>query len=726
MAVAASVCHARHAPAPAPAAAAGCRETPVSSHHLFVRGWERREVATGGARRLTLKLGMAAQIGRDWAGRGTMRRAAAPGRPDKRKRKRKERRGDRESRGSHWRWALVLLALVGVAGIGAIVGGGLHSSDTEPAERSPRPPVGISSAQAAQRGIFTTSQPLPELADSALSSPTLRGAASNAPAAAVGPQRGGGGSDSRSKASEPAPGAASAPLRSPQGDNTGRSVDGVDSGDTLAAVQPPHDRNDGGNQVPAGSAARASGSGVPHHPAPQQVTTGAGDVPQAASHDDLPEWINRDAAAAAAETQPVPEVYPDECPDIACPDSIRAAWRLPERGEIANFLYRRRQSISKRTVSQLPARRSICYKGFGTTTDPLGTSKYKQDEPGRGRHGYPEILSRRLAQDEGRYPSRGPARTGSDNQGIVRPAEVDGGGARLSPFSMPYEPALSHLSGLLPIEDFHSQEGEDMAVLFGLFRDQLDSYSRCERLRCDDAASFSYVEIGAFDGSSDSNTFLMGRRLGWRGLLVEPSPVRFDSIAHTRPDRDTYAANRAMCDHDAWATDRGTVRFRAHDLQGGIVKRDVVERLSSEALLSKVYTVKCGKMKDLEAKAGLTHIDFYSIDVEGAELDLLQSRDWEAVSVSVILIELNLGKGIGVQRCGADPVRRELASRGMCRLAGDVGHANEVWVNQAEFEAKGPPPWAGNPTPLDNSFVECLDRPIPFPIGVAGKRNEER
>jgi hypothetical protein len=59
-----------------------------------------------------------------------------------------------------------------------------------------------------------------------------------------------------------------------------------------------------------------------------------------------------------------------------------------------------------------------------------------------------------------------------------------------------------------------------------------------------------FVEVGAGDGVNLSNTHLLETALGWRGLLVEPSPLFHASIrrnhkaALERPGRPTPAAGR--------------------------------------------------------------------------------------------------------------------------------------------------------------------------------------
>jgi FkbM family methyltransferase len=50
------------------------------------------------------------------------------------------------------------------------------------------------------------------------------------------------------------------------------------------------------------------------------------------------------------------------------------------------------------------------------------------------------------------------------------------------------------------------------------------------------------------------------------------------------------------------------------------------------------FEVKCFTMPDIIRQSGLEHIDFWSLDVEGAELTVLQTMDW-AIPVHYILVE---------------------------------------------------------------------------------------
>lgn len=55
---------------------------------------------------------------------------------------------------------------------------------------------------------------------------------------------------------------------------------------------------------------------------------------------------------------------------------------------------------------------------------------------------------------------------------------------------------------------------------------------------------------------------------------------------------------------------------------------------------NKTIEVPCKPMKKILRQANMTKIDFFSLDVEGAELIVLDTMDW-SIQVSVFLIEVS-------------------------------------------------------------------------------------
>lgn len=50
----------------------------------------------------------------------------------------------------------------------------------------------------------------------------------------------------------------------------------------------------------------------------------------------------------------------------------------------------------------------------------------------------------------------------------------------------------------------------------------------------------SFVELGALDGVTGSNTIIFERCLGWRGLLIEANPSNFNKLAVSKGIPSSY------------------------------------------------------------------------------------------------------------------------------------------------------------------------------------------
>jgi len=57
----------------------------------------------------------------------------------------------------------------------------------------------------------------------------------------------------------------------------------------------------------------------------------------------------------------------------------------------------------------------------------------------------------------------------------------------------------------------------------------------------------TFVELGALDGKTFSNTYMLERCFGWHGLLIEGSPQNFEKLKHNRPSPKNVLKNLAIC-----------------------------------------------------------------------------------------------------------------------------------------------------------------------------------
>ncbi|CAE7611057.1 S [Symbiodinium natans] len=156
-----------------------------------------------------------------------------------------------------------------------------------------------------------------------------------------------------------------------------------------------------------------------------------------------------------------------------------------------------------------------------------------------------------------------------------------------------------------------------------------------------------YVEIGAFDGITFSNTLSLHSCLSWSGVLIEGSPQNFErlrrNLASTRP-RNVVAHFGAVC-----APPESNLTFLTGQQDGlaehGAADGDV-EQFEHLKHLSRLKgghstaTVPCKPMSWYLQSLPSNHVDFFSLDVEGSELEVLLTMDFREVTVEVFMIEL--------------------------------------------------------------------------------------
>jgi len=145
----------------------------------------------------------------------------------------------------------------------------------------------------------------------------------------------------------------------------------------------------------------------------------------------------------------------------------------------------------------------------------------------------------------------------------------------------------------------------------------------------------TFVELGAYDGVIGSNTLFFEKKLKWSGVCIEPLPEQFKRLKKTR---SCICSNLAIADFNGFTT------FIATGLLSGI--RDKMDprhvaRISPPERNKKNIRVRCCTFKHLMAKYNVKQIDYLSLDVEGAEMDVLCKIDFSIVNIDVMSVESN-------------------------------------------------------------------------------------
>lgn len=169
----------------------------------------------------------------------------------------------------------------------------------------------------------------------------------------------------------------------------------------------------------------------------------------------------------------------------------------------------------------------------------------------------------------------------------------------------------------IPVRRSYSQKGEDLVI------DKLLNYKK----------RGIYIDIGAHDPSLRNNTKRFYQK-GWKGINIEPDFVNFKKFIKVRP-RDINL-------NIGISKKNSVLNFYRFD-------PDTISTFSKENLneyqrygfkLKDIIKIKTKKLSNILSKYMKSKkIDFFSIDAEGYDLQVLKSNNWDKFRPTLICIE---------------------------------------------------------------------------------------
>jgi FkbM family methyltransferase len=203
------------------------------------------------------------------------------------------------------------------------------------------------------------------------------------------------------------------------------------------------------------------------------------------------------------------------------------------------------------------------------------------------------------------------------------------------------------------LQKFESQLGQDLLaiVLFGL---EHTGY---------------FVEFGATNGRSLSNTWILEKQFGWTGILCEPAKTWHRQLLRNRS---------CKIDFRCVSNDSGRI-VRFSETKVGelstISSYADGDMHASSRVRAKEYGVETVSLNDLLTQHDAPrNIDFLSIDTEGGELDILMCFDFSAHSFGLICVEHNYS----AQR---DGIRSLLNSKGYRQILPEYSFFDDWYIN---------------------------------------------
>ena len=196
------------------------------------------------------------------------------------------------------------------------------------------------------------------------------------------------------------------------------------------------------------------------------------------------------------------------------------------------------------------------------------------------------------------------------------------------------------------------------------------------------------LELGALDGSNDtySMTYPFEKYFGWKRILVEGN-VNYRPLLKSKSP-EAYSVSAAVCEHST------TVHYAPLEYVGGIVEfmgNDFLARyyptihkagippgnVSSINWkdFETIVPIECIPIAVVFRRIKIPHVNFFVLDVEGGELQVLKSIAWELIVFDVICVETK-GRTPGFTESVIDFLR----SKGYNNATAQIGR-NHWFIN---------------------------------------------
>jgi len=153
-----------------------------------------------------------------------------------------------------------------------------------------------------------------------------------------------------------------------------------------------------------------------------------------------------------------------------------------------------------------------------------------------------------------------------------------------------------------------------------------------------------FVDVGAYDGIHINNTLYFEETNQWNGINIEPIPKIFDYLMTNRPN--CINVNCAICNEEG-ETDFLLNKGYTEMLSGikNTFDHRHITRLENEnsqmGSTTEIIKVTTKKLTSILQEHDISHIHYLSIDVEGAEFQVIQSIDFDKIFIDVIGFENN-------------------------------------------------------------------------------------
>lgn len=190
---------------------------------------------------------------------------------------------------------------------------------------------------------------------------------------------------------------------------------------------------------------------------------------------------------------------------------------------------------------------------------------------------------------------------------------------------------------------------------------------------CDFKRDGYFVEFGALDGITGSNSYILEKDYGWKGIVAEAARVWHDPIKAVRGCAQDFRAVAAYSHQQ--------LTFKETDVQLGLSglvdffddkEYHARRRAASTGSHYKVTTVSLNDL--LDHHGAPDHIDYISMDTEGSEPAILSTFDFSRRTVGLWTVEHNYFN------TARDQILQIMTSNGYRRLYPELSTIDDWYV----------------------------------------------
>ena len=184
-----------------------------------------------------------------------------------------------------------------------------------------------------------------------------------------------------------------------------------------------------------------------------------------------------------------------------------------------------------------------------------------------------------------------------------------------------------------------------------------------------------FVEFGATDGITISNTHLLEKELKWNGILIEPASIWHDSLKKNRSciiDKrcifsESGKTMKFLVVENNKKAEPGLSSLKKFANNGDWASRIRLKN-SNEQI---VETISLNDLLDYYKAPNV--IDYMSIDTEGSEFDIIKNFDFKKRIINIISIEHNYHKN-------REKIYSKLSKEGYKRVFEDLSRFDDWYI----------------------------------------------